>query len=558
MSEENYTYVSNANGSKERISLRGGSLVISPGQYAGLEPLEVVEIRSSGRFAIVQGIVPGAYPAGSGQEFVLPYEPKELTKKQIEELIESGVGLPLFVVKSRRVSMGSLSGAIQADLNQGDEFLIKSTGAVSVEKPINAPVGNLTRSARLWIEGNKTITFGSGIKVIGSPSFDYSSTTSMNVVNLVTLDNGTSFYAIVPGFSGSSGSSAVKEVTSSPIGKVKPDLSTAGVFYYTPTGAIELEKPINPPAAGLAVEARIVVATEFPVTLKGISWRGVAQTMVPSALTVYEIFLVSDDGGTTYFALGGTALPASVVTLSGQTNGQIPIWNSTTEKFEPGNQSGGTSEKKVEELIERLSIITNEHPTIFTNGPSAGKTPIGLLSGSAEWIDLTSYISVRAPHRLAPRTIVNGNVTPAELNRYYVQQKKGSTITFPVPEGTTTEGELIAVENVSEGPITVKAKLFGVTETTEEIYPGQFVLYWATGNATEWFPILRRGATGDLIVPGLNASTWTTTKLITEGYEEFFKRKPRQGNEFHDEINHFKYHFNGTKWEKSGIYTVIT
>lgn len=239
----NYTYISNTSGSKERIRLRNGGLVIAPGQFASLEPEEIAEIKSSGRFLITEGIAPGAFPAGSESEWgsPTPYIPPStgISKKEAEEIF-AGMG----PVTSENNPLGSVSGSVTPNLNAGHVVILTVTGTAKVKKPINWPSSAQTTYVEYLIKqdatGGHTVEievdqwFGEVPEVLTAPN------AVSTPITLVSYDGGTTVYGIGLGASSSSDlltPTVVKTAayTAAPSDFIPVDISGGSVPVKLPT-----------------------------------------------------------------------------------------------------------------------------------------------------------------------------------------------------------------------------------------------------------------------------------------------------------------------------------
>jgi hypothetical protein len=107
--------------------------------------------------------------------------------------------LPTGVVPSRRASSVSIAGTFKPDLKEGQRaFPITTTGALIVESPINPPAEKEALYVEIFIKGNNPITIPAVTKWVDGqePKFELESPNSINIVMMVSQDNGTSWYGI--------------------------------------------------------------------------------------------------------------------------------------------------------------------------------------------------------------------------------------------------------------------------------------------------------------------------------------------------------------------------
>lgn len=325
------------------------------------------------------------------------------------------------------------------------------------------------------------------------------------------------------------------ESTISPLANVtgvfKPNLNEGYVFPRTSTGAVEIGSPTNLPsyAANKAIYIEIPIFGEHsikvPIVASGnwIGGLGEPEWKLKNSSSLNVIVLVTWNGGTTWYGVGGEELPAGTVVATGTpSTGWVPTWNGTKTAW--AAQAGGTTSKEVEEAIAKFAFPAGTQPIVLTGAehyPSEEKVPIGRGSegGSQriEWVSLPLEIEGRATVRQKFHKISTAETLNGEPNALYVLEGAGTVFKFPIGIGITPHGQLLAVKNASGGTVTLKGKFTlssPATETSELLTTPVTIVYiqnqeevwipWASYRAQSTFEI----GDANTVAMGLSAQSF--------------------------------------------------
>lgn len=314
-------------------------------------------------------------------------------------------------------------------------------------------------------------------------------------------------------------------------GAVTPDLSKGRVFEMTSSGVVKLKPPTNAPGSAndATIPVLIVVKGANDIELVGIAWEGEPLVFDTSEASSENVIpLESRDGGATWKAIGGDALPTDVLHVNGSPSDKNGVfYDLATKTWKPAAPFTTAQATAAAEAVVATSAIVNASAGAVkvTGTLAAGSVAYGTSGSAMAFTDLATLTAAK----LTLQELTSSATLAVE--HFYRYNGTGGQLTMPTPAGTIAEGARIVIENVSAGVLKVKGRFtFGSeTETVRVMHAGEILTYVCTAEGKYWratsglnTPVTERiaalggylAATGDQM---LTVAGTPTTKTIHIG-----------------------------------------
>lgn len=367
-------------------------------------------------------------------------------------------------------------GKLKPNLTLGRVFPVKtSTVPVIIETPINPPAAGGVIYIEIPVVGNKTITAPAASKWLfgGEPQWDYSSSSAVNVVTLVSYDDGVTWYGV-----GAEGL---------PASVVKASGVKAGESVKMNPGETAWEPYVPITSSGLTSgEVKTIAKNEADaeIAAKTIEKSDPQKLVVEGAPTAGAVLLTRKPIGR---KLKKTLVKGEEYTALEITVGfNWPLWKGQKVKLVSGTHeqsftltadvaaSGAAVTLPVEKVAANFA-----YPELTTTVEEV--TPSGF-----EYYELDRAIYEKSPRRALLNTTV---ITASEVVRpgaFYLVSKAGVTLTLASLKETgvtiNIEGDLLGIKNTSTGFITVTGEIDQeVSAVSISVGPGETIVF--TNNA---------------------------------------------------------------------------